>query len=299
MRIGPCASALVALVTVLVVGAPLAHACVPEADALFASLPEAERAGLTLGGRGVTAQVTLVELDGAAPEEAVLAVDALVGPADGDAASHLFVLGCREGRWQHLGGVRLDIDDAWDGTLDERPGVRVVRAEAIPGVARSFLRVEHVDVRGGFDPRFVTQRLLLLTLSSDRVEVALDAVVDTASVSGPAREEGPTTRRVLRYEQGGAIALRELSISTRGRTRTVCRETLRFDGTRSVGGRWIVVAALRLLPPTLTLTPTLTPSPPPTQQQTPKQLQSPTTYRVHARGPPSGATPACHRCSAR
>ncbi len=215
-----------------------AAACASDTGALWAAIPEAERDGVRRDAEGIGApQVHMVDLDGAPPAEAVFAIDALLGDLHDDAARSLvWVLGCREGRWRTLGRVRLEIDDSWNGTLDERPGVRALRAESIEGVGHALLRVEHVDVRGGYDPRYVRRRFLLLGLVDDRVVVALDTIVREETEAGPDRADGPTTRRYVVYRQTrpASIRFRVVDTTAQGRRRTICQTELRFDGARFV-----------------------------------------------------------------
>lgn len=213
-----------------------ARACAePDAATLWAAIPESDRDGVALGAEGIgEPRVLAVELDGAPPAEAVLAIDVLLGDLHDDPAQSLvWVLGCREGRWRRLGRVSLAIDRSWDGTIDDRPGVQSIRADTVPGVARPLLRVEQVDVRGGYDPRYVRRRFVLLSLVEDRVVVALDTVVREDTTIGPDRADGPSTRRYVVYRRG-SIRIRVVETSPSGRRRTLCRTDLRFDGARFV-----------------------------------------------------------------
>ena len=221
---------------------PIEAQCVaPEAHALFDAIPASDRDGIVLDSDGVAEpQTRSLELDGAAPAEAVLAIDVLLGDLHGDlhdgpARSLVWVLGCRAGRWTPLGRLRLDIDSSWDGTIDERPGVRVIRPESFRGMAHDLLRIEHIDVRGGYDPRYVRRRFLLVGLVDDRLTVALDAIVRDQTTVGPDREDGFGAIRTLIYDRARPwIRLRIVETSPNGRRRTLCRARLRFDGARFV-----------------------------------------------------------------
>lgn len=181
-----------------------------------------------------SSRVAAIELDGAPPAEAVLAVDSLrpaIGSAD-EPRTAVLVLRCTPAGWSLIDRIDLAIDRAWDGTLDEVPGVVVLRGETLPGVGHDFARIEHLDVRGGHDPRFVSRRLLLLHVVGDDVVVALDTVLRSETMSGPAREPGPTTIRsvITRRTRRPSIRVRLSERSPSGRTRTLCRTTMTFDG---------------------------------------------------------------------
>lgn len=228
-----------------------AQACAttPAIDVLWAAVPSAERRGIEppTGGsarpadaasRGDAPSVTalrlaMVDLDGTPGQEAVLAVDRLGGERyDVSAVSMVWVLRCRADRWSLIGHVELEIDAGWDGTIDDRPGVRTLRAEALAGVGHDFARIEQINVRGSYDPRFIARRLLLVHVVGEEVVVAFDAVVSEETESGPDRAPGPATIRSVVYRRGGrpAITFRVSEVFPSGRRRTSCSTVLTFDG---------------------------------------------------------------------
>lgn len=215
---------------------PAPTSCVaPTFETLWPAVPDARRAGLVVDDEHTETHVASIELDGAAPAEAVLAVDSLVSELEselGAPQTGLFVLRCTATGWTLVGRVDVAIDAGWDGTIDTRPGVVVLHAETLPGVGHDFVRIEHLDVRGSYDPRFVSRRLMLLHVVADEVIVAFDAVVRTETESGPDRDLGPTTVRSVVYRRTTppGIRFRVSETSAAGRTHTICRTDFLFDG---------------------------------------------------------------------
>lgn len=218
----------------------------PTLATLWPAAPDAARAGLLIDEDHATVRVATIELDGAAPREAVLAIDSLVSELEdelGEPTSGILVFRCvldaapgaRAG-WTLLDRVDLEIDRGWDGTLDTRPGVVVLRAETLPGVGHDFARIEQLDVRGSYDPRFVSRRFVLVHVVGDEVVIAFDGVVRTETESGPDRATGPTTIRSIVYARTTppGIRLRVSERSASGRTHRICSTTLRFDGREFV-----------------------------------------------------------------
>jgi len=205
---------------------------------LWAAVPEPEREGFSPepladeSAHGETApRLVEVELDGAAPREVVLALDAL-GDGAARGRSAVWVFTCRGSSWAPVGRLDFENDAAWDGTIDDLPGVRVLRAEAIPGVGHDLLRVEHVDVRGGHDPRYARDRLLLVHVVGGALVTALDLVVSESTEAGPDRAEIYRATRTLVLRRGARPRYR-LTVQTaehEGRPRT-CRTVLTFDGS--------------------------------------------------------------------
>jgi hypothetical protein len=88
------------------------------------------------------------------------------------------------------------IDAAWEGYFDDAPGFVVVRAERVVSARDDVLRVEHVNVRGGVDPRFYVRSLDLLRLVDGRLVPVFQCATHESWVSGPARAGVDTTRAV-------------------------------------------------------------------------------------------------------
>ncbi len=203
---------------------------------LWAAVPEPERTGFSVepvadeDPRGTTApRVAEIELDGVAPREAVLGVDA-IGDGSDDGRSAVWVLACRGTSWTSIGRLDFDNDSAWDGTLDDLPGLREMRAEPVPGIGHDLLRVEHVDVRGGADPRFVRRRFVLAHVVGGVLVTALDLVVSESVEAGPDRAEvfRATRTLVLRRGRVPSYRLTVRTVDENERTRA-CRTVLTYD----------------------------------------------------------------------
>ncbi|MEZ4394734.1 MAG: hypothetical protein R3A48_26975 [Polyangiales bacterium] len=206
----------------------------PEASALWARIPDDLREGAWIargdgddGRLDPAPRVLTAELDGAAPREAVLAVDAIRRGAE--SRSLVWTFGCRDGAWRALGVLSLGVDAAWDGTLDARPGLAALRVERAPGMDHDFLRVEHLDVRGGADPRFERRRLVLIHVRDGLPFAALDLALREHVLAGPAR--------ATVYEATRALDLRAPRATLRVRTFSgspprwrACRTALRLEG---------------------------------------------------------------------
>ncbi len=185
-------------------------------------------------------QLVALELDGEPGLEVILALDAFVENTEGVAAyntptrSLIWALRCNATGYQYIGSYALEATEPPNyGTIDTLPGIRVLRAETLPGVSHAFLRLEHVDVQGGHDPRFVTRKLVLLHVVQGRLIAALDVDVHYSSESGPAREPDLEVTRSVIYQRTRPAAIRyrvyEVHPPSR-RRRTVCSTTLRFNG---------------------------------------------------------------------
>lgn len=184
-----------------------------------------------------TPRVLELELDGAPPREAVLGLETIATEEESHVA--LYVLACRAGAWTSLGRVVAEVDGGWDGTIDERPGFAVLRPETVAGVGHDFLRMEVMDVRGSYDPRFVRRRFLLVHVVRGAVVTALDLVVQEEIEGGPARDTlfTATRRIVLRAGARGRPPRYRLTVSTEdleADRRATCRTWLVFDGERFV-----------------------------------------------------------------
>ena len=206
-----------------------------EVEALLGAVPAERRRGLMLDDEHARFGIAVAELDGVGPGEAILAIDSLVSELEaelGDPVTALFVFRCEPPRWRLLDRMDLPIDRGWDGTIEGPPGVVTLRAEPFDGVDHEFVRVEHVDIRGSYDPRFVARRFLLLHVVGDEVVVAFDRVVRVETESGPARAPGDATVRTVLYRDGvpPRITLRVRVTDANGRSRTRCRTDLTFDG---------------------------------------------------------------------
>lgn len=220
---------LAVLLSVLIASSARAQACpTPTAQALWLATSDAQRAGSQLPDS--RSQVAEVELTGAAPNEAALAFDEL----EGEPRTRLWVYACQQGQWASLAHAELDINRGWDGTIDTRPGVQRLQRETFAG-AHEFLRLEHVDVNGGSDPRFVRRRLLLFHLVRGELSPALDLTLDESNESGPERETTMTSTRSITRIRGTRPRYRlRVSETVVGEPRRRCTTTLNFDGERFV-----------------------------------------------------------------
>ncbi|MGE0792074.1 MAG: hypothetical protein AB7S26_40750 [Sandaracinaceae bacterium] len=233
------ALALVVLAAVAPNDAAAQSSC-PDASAaeLLARVPRGERDGLDVDDEGLPSSIVRLDLDGNPGEELVLAVDVLVSELDdegGDSFSALIAYRCMGGRWAFVGRHSLPIDRGWDGTFDTRPGVVVMREERFARVDHPFLRVEHVDVRGSHDPRFISRRLLLLHMVGGRLIVAFDAFVRVDYVSGPARSDAGSIVRTVVFQRPRAPRIRMRVVDRTDRRPRRCAATFAFDGRTFVG----------------------------------------------------------------
>lgn len=223
-------------------GVAAAPACpAATAETLFSAIPVAVRGGDALvhpedddhDYLESAPRVLELELDGVAPREAVLGLETIATEEESHVA--LYVLACRAGAWASLGRVEVEIDEGWNGTLDERPGFAVMRPETIAGVGHDVLRVEVLDVRGSYDPRFVRRRFLLVHVVGAQVVTALDLVVREDVEDGPDRDTifTATRRIVLRPGAGPRPPRYRLTVTTddlEEHRRSTCRTWLVFDG---------------------------------------------------------------------
>ncbi len=243
--------AITSLLVVLTASAARAQDAAPpapcggaDASALFAAVPAAEREGFWIGaapedaelgstGRDAAPRVALIDLDGVAPAEALLGLDAIrtdLSPGQ----SAVWVLACRDGSWRALGRVLFDVDAGWDGTYDDVPGIATLRGEMIAGVGHDLARIEHVDVRGGADPRFVRRRFVLAHVVDGALVVALDYVVRDTVEAGPDRAEVFRARRTLVLQRDAQPRYRLTIRTSSARRAFSCGATLTFDGRRFV-----------------------------------------------------------------
>lgn len=216
----------------------------PTAATLFAAAPAAARARYFVDMPehddesdevhdylATTPRLVEVELDGIAPREAILGLEAIATEEDSSAV--VLVFACRSAAWTMVGSTELEIDSGWNGTYDTRPGFAVMRAETIAGIGHDFLRVEVLDVRGSYDPRFVRRRFVLLHLVGGALVTALDLVVRESSEAGPERDEVYSATRTIILRAGRATRppAYTLRVSTWEPDRTRgCRTTLVYDG---------------------------------------------------------------------
>lgn len=224
------------------VRAPTSACASAVAETLFARTPETSRLPFFLvppevndEGRRThyeerAPRVLEVDLDGEPPREAVLVLEAI--HAGEPSASGVFVFACRARGWEYVDRVVLDIDSAWEGTIDETPGVVAVTTETIAGIGHPLLRIEHLDLRGGADPRFLRHRLMYVHLVDGAVVTALDVVTGDLVFGGPERETISDTTRALRLVRGRAPRFRFVLTreEERPRRRSSCSTWLVFDG---------------------------------------------------------------------
>jgi hypothetical protein len=160
----------------------------------------------------------------------VLVLEAIRSGEQG--ASGAFVFACGAGAWAFVDRAVLEIDRAWDGTIDAPPGFASVTAETITGVGHELLRLEHVDLRGGVDPRFVRHRVVLVHVVDGVLVIALDVVTGDLVFGGPERETMSDTTRALRRVRGRVPRYRFVFAQReeQPRRRRTCSTWLVFDG---------------------------------------------------------------------
>ena len=202
-------------------------------ERFFVEMPEVdEESDETHDYLETTPRLVELELDRAAPREVVLGLEAI--ETEEDSAAIVLVFSCRSGAWSMLGSTELEIDSGWNGTYDTRPGFAVLRPETIAGIGHELLRVEILDVRGSYDPRFVRRRFVLLHVVAGALVSALDLVVRESSEAGPERDEVYRATRTIVLRPGTATRppSYSLRVSTwgEGERERRCRTTLVFDG---------------------------------------------------------------------
>ncbi len=214
----------------------------PTADSLFARIPETARTEFFLvppaaTDEGVTRhyedrppRVLEAELDGAGSREAVLLLEAI--HSGEPSVSGAFVFQCRAAAWVFVDRVVLDIDWAWDGTIEGPPGFSSVTSETIAGVGHELLRIEHVDLRGGVDPRFLRHRVVLVHVVDGALVTALDVITSELIMGGPERDTISETTRTLRVRPGRTPRYRFVFTSSeeQPRRRRSCSTWLTYDG---------------------------------------------------------------------
>jgi hypothetical protein len=206
----------------------------PTPKQLLAALPSPARkfAGTLQGLRVVS-----LELDGAAPAEAVLSGNSLepANPED-EPKSQLWVFRRKGSGWRLVTTREWPIDRYWKGTYDGEPGFKVVRGAELLAPGQSLVRVEHQDMRGGVDVRFISRSFELWRLEGDALAPVFRCTLDTDSARGPEREGPGPVHRVVDFVGDGWP--RGLRVQQEG------QEALyRFDGKRYVAEKVDLCAA--------------------------------------------------------
>lgn len=181
--------------------APVKASAAPTPKQLVAALPpEARPSAEQLEGL----RVVSLELDGTAPAEAVLTGDS-ISPTEPDTAprSQLWVFRRMGSSWRLVTSQEWSIDTHWDGFFDGEPGFKVVRGAELLAPGRSLLRVEHQDMRGGVDVRFVSRSFELWRLDGDTLAPVFRCTIDYDSAKGPARESAGEFHRVIDFVGDG------------------------------------------------------------------------------------------------
>lgn len=197
----------------------------PTPKQLLAALPpQARKFAETLQGL----RVVSLELDGEAPAEAVLSGNSIApaNPED-EPKSQLWVFRREGSGWRLVTTREWPIDPYWMGTYDGEPGFKVIRGAELLAPGQSLVRVEHQDMRGGLDVRFIRRSFELWRLDGDTLAPAFHCTIDADSASGPAREGPDPVHRVVDFVGDGWP--RRLRVQQDGQ-----KALYRFDGTRYV-----------------------------------------------------------------
>ena len=178
-------------------------------------------------------KVARVEMDGPPPLELAFSLARLGEHFDETPSESLvWLFQCAEGRWSTFSRLNYEIDSDWDGTYEGPAGIQVLRAERLPGVGHDFLRIEHVNMRGAYDPRYFQRLMQLVHRVEGQTVLAFDTFVRDETTSGPDRESDSIVLRYVVYGKGETptIRYREVETNDWGRQKTLCRTLLRFDG---------------------------------------------------------------------
>jgi hypothetical protein len=224
-------SVLLASTPALAAPGPRAR-CAADDAALWAAIPAKARRGLRTPSR-----VVRLEMDGRPPKEVAVSADLVpaaldsAGPA-GTGRSTLWLLTCRGGRWAVAGQREWTNNRYWDGYYDAVPGIKVLRSERLPGCKGTFLRVEHIDLQGGVDPRYLYRRFVLLHLRGGVLVTAFECATQDIVARGPNRTERSTIR-IVSYKRGEPprIRVRQRTTDEAGASKTKTT-TYRLRGER-------------------------------------------------------------------
>ncbi|NJO12301.1 MAG: hypothetical protein HC872_01185 [Gammaproteobacteria bacterium] len=180
-----------------------------QSEEILPLLPQARRQQFA----EIPLEVTVAELDGAAPQEMVAFADDVDNvwkwrhaeteeewnAPRPDAESVLWVFGCKPQGWQLLGERVYRLDDAQhsDSETEGAPGFKVVKAERLlPD--RDLLRVEWLDLRDGHSPFFTYRAFDLYALRNDELSRVFICSTLYEYRSGPARF-GRHTQRTIQF----------------------------------------------------------------------------------------------------
>jgi hypothetical protein len=197
----------------------------PTSKQLVAALPPKARAfARTLQGL----RVVSLELDGTPPAEAVLSGNSIepANPED-EPKSPLWVFRRKGSGWRLVTTREWPIDRYWKGTYDGEPGFKVVRGAELLAPGQSLVRVEHQDMRGGADVRFISRSFELWRLDGDTLAPVFRCTIDSESASGPEREDAGNVHRVIDFVGDGWP--RDIRVQQDGK-----EARYRFDGKRYV-----------------------------------------------------------------
>lgn len=215
-----------------------------EAVTLWNALPAAERSR-ALRGEGEsfdTSRHTAVQgnFDQTPDTESVLSFTPPESfSVDADKTSFVWFFRCAGDVPSYIDGFAFENNSYSNGTLDGEFGIVTARAERFRGLDHLLLRIEHVDIFGGADPRYSIRTFNLLHLVDSHVVSALAVPTMEETIGGPMRDMLCEKQATVTYEAGRVPKLRYRARKldhTTGRTPRTTRCTTRavFDGTRFV-----------------------------------------------------------------
>lgn len=79
--------------------------------------------------------------------------------------------------------------DAWDGTIDAEPQLKLVKPVNLLKPCHQLIRVEYTDVQGSVDPRYFYRYLNLLQLQADKLKLVFAHELKGYTERGPSRTE--------------------------------------------------------------------------------------------------------------
>jgi hypothetical protein len=165
--------------------------------------------------------VTMVELDGVAPREAVVTgtVD-----AEGEHQADVFMLRRTDAGWARITQMAFPLGDP--GTFEATPGATMLHVMPTEGCREAvFVRIE--DASGGADPRELSVGVMGFALAGDDVARAWFCRTTTLVESGPDRATVSESERAITFDDAARTIDVVESMPTAGRS------TYAY-----AGGRW-------------------------------------------------------------
>ncbi len=140
------------------------------------------------------AAITMAELDGAPPREAVMTGNIASGEVH-----HAYVWILRHGDegWSAVASEMTPLDDP--GTFEASPGASTLHVMHVDG-SRDVVFVRFENAQGGYDPRTFDVEVAALVLDGDRLSRAWHCRTTSLVESGPERETVSDEERAITFD---------------------------------------------------------------------------------------------------